>query len=169
MYTNKKRSENDQYNETSNHRQMKGYGPRGPKPCCCRRPLSFVYGLMSHCIDRFHFVFYLYTFHFMLPMCIWLICETVNLIVLSTWIFLTVSTVSFAGWGGIFLTAFKHYTQKRHKHRAHSSTTLVALTPPRPPQLRFVGVGAIATTSHRFAGPGISDLKTNDLYLYLYL
>ena len=36
----------------------------------CRRTLSFVYGLMSHCIDRFfHFVFYLYTFHFMLPMC----------------------------------------------------------------------------------------------------
>ena len=33
----------------------------------CRRTLSFVYGLMSHCIDRFHFVFYLYTFHFMLP------------------------------------------------------------------------------------------------------
>ena len=71
MYTNRKRSENDQYNETSNHRQMKGYGgssgsprPRGPKPCCCRRPLSFVYGLMSHCIDRFHFVSYLYTFHF---------------------------------------------------------------------------------------------------------
>ena len=48
-------------------------GPGGPKPCRCRRPLSFVYGLMSHCIDRFHFVFYLYTFHFMLPMCIWLI------------------------------------------------------------------------------------------------
>ena len=77
MYTNKKRSANDQYNETSNHRQMKGYGgsggspgPGGPKPCRCRRPLSFVYGLMSHCIDRFHFVFYLYTFHFMLPMCI---------------------------------------------------------------------------------------------------
>ena len=48
-------------------------GPGGPKPCRCRRPLSFVYGLMSHCIDRFHFVFYLYTFHFMLPMCIRLI------------------------------------------------------------------------------------------------
>ena len=39
----------------------------------CRRTLSFVYGLMSHCIDRFHFVFYLYTFHFMHPMCIRLI------------------------------------------------------------------------------------------------
>ena len=39
----------------------------------CRRTLSFVYGLMSHCIDRFHFVFYFYTFHFMLPMCIRLI------------------------------------------------------------------------------------------------
>ena len=79
MYTNRKRSENDQYNETSNHRQMKGYGgsggsprPQGSQPRC-RRPLSFVYGLMSHCIDRFHFVFYLYTFHFMLPMCIRLI------------------------------------------------------------------------------------------------
>ena len=36
----------------------------------CRRTLSFVYGLMSHCIDRFHYVFHLYTFHFMLPMCI---------------------------------------------------------------------------------------------------
>ena len=36
----------------------------------CRRTLSFVYGLMSHCIDRFHFVFYLYTFHLMLTMCI---------------------------------------------------------------------------------------------------
>ena len=39
--------------------------------------------------------------------------ETVNLIVLSTWIFLTVSTVSFAGGrGGIILTAFKHYRNK---------------------------------------------------------
>ena len=80
MYTNKKRSENDQYNETSNHIQMKGYGGGGgvpPRPPGSqprrRRPLSFVYGLMSHCIDRFRFVFYLYTFHFMLPMCIWLI------------------------------------------------------------------------------------------------
>ena len=36
-------------------------------------------------------------------------CETVNLIVLSMWIFLTVSTISFAGGGAIFLTAFKHY------------------------------------------------------------
>ena len=58
---------------------MKGYDgggsprPRGSQPCRCRRPLSFVYGLMSHCIDRFYFVFYLYTFHFMLPMCIRLI------------------------------------------------------------------------------------------------
>ena len=30
MYTNKKRSENDQYNETSNHIQMKGGGGSGP-------------------------------------------------------------------------------------------------------------------------------------------
>ena len=29
MYTNKKRSENDQYNETSNHIQMKGGGGGG--------------------------------------------------------------------------------------------------------------------------------------------
>ena len=80
MYRNRKRSENDQYNETSNHIQMKGGDGRGPglgppgrgtRPC--RRTLSFVYGLMSHCIDRFHFVFYLYTFHFVLPMCIRLI------------------------------------------------------------------------------------------------
>ena len=71
MYTNKKRSENDQYNETSNHIQMKGYGGGGSQPWGRRRrPLSFIYGLMSHCIDRFHFVLYLYTFHFMLPMCI---------------------------------------------------------------------------------------------------
>ena len=77
MYTNKKRSENDQYNETSNHIQMKGGGGGGAGtpgdaggPTRRRRTLSFVYGLMSHCIDRFHFVFYLYTFHFMLPMCI---------------------------------------------------------------------------------------------------
>ena len=71
MYTNKKRSENDQYNETSNHIQMKGGDGRGPglgppgrgtRPC--RRTLSFVYGLMSHCIDPFHFVFYFYTFSF---------------------------------------------------------------------------------------------------------
>ena len=40
-------------------------GARGTRHC--RRTLSFVYGLMSHCIDRFHLVFYLYTFHFMLP------------------------------------------------------------------------------------------------------
>ena len=33
-----------------------------------RRTLSFVYGLMSHCIDRFHFVFHLYTFHFMMSL-----------------------------------------------------------------------------------------------------
>ena len=32
-------------------------GPRGPKPSHCRRPLSFVYGLISHCIDRFPFHF----------------------------------------------------------------------------------------------------------------
>ena len=32
MYTNRKRSENDQYNETSNHRQMKGYGGSGGSP-----------------------------------------------------------------------------------------------------------------------------------------
>ena len=77
MYTNRKRSENDQYNETSNHIQMKGGGGSGRAGTPgaggtrrCRRTLSFVYGLMSHCIDRFHFVFYLYTFHFMLPMCI---------------------------------------------------------------------------------------------------
>ena len=50
-------------------------GPRGPKPSHCRRPLSFVYGLMSHCIDRFYFVFYLYTFHLMLPMCILALVE----------------------------------------------------------------------------------------------
>ena len=51
-----------------------GLGPPGPGGTRrCRRTLSFVYGLMSHCIDRFHFVFYLYTFHFMLPMCIRLI------------------------------------------------------------------------------------------------
>ena len=31
MYTNKKRSENDQYNETSNHIQMKGGGGGGPE------------------------------------------------------------------------------------------------------------------------------------------
>ena len=77
MYRNRKRSDNDQYNETSNHIQMKGGDGRGPgleppgrgtRPC--RRTLSFVYGLMSHCIDRFHFVFYLHTFHFMHPMCI---------------------------------------------------------------------------------------------------
>ena len=79
MYTNRKRSENDQYNETSNHIQMKGgCGSGAGTPGAggtrrCRRTLSFVYGLMSHCIDRFHFVFYLYTFHFMLPMCIRLI------------------------------------------------------------------------------------------------
>ena len=76
MYTNRKRSENDQYNETSNHIQMKGGDGSGPGlggTRRCRRTLSFVYGLMSHCIDRFHFVFYFYTFHFMLPMCIWLI------------------------------------------------------------------------------------------------
>ena len=80
MYTNKKRSENDQYNETSNHIQINGaaaagLGPRGRggTPPRRRRTLSFVYGLMSHCIDRFHFVFYFYTFHFMLPMCIRLI------------------------------------------------------------------------------------------------
>ena len=50
MYTNKKRSENDQYNETSNHIQMKGYGGGGggvpPRPPGSqprrRRPLSFV-------------------------------------------------------------------------------------------------------------------------------
>ena len=77
MYTNRKRSENDQYNETSNHIQMKGGGgsgrawdPGAGGTRRYRRTLSFVYGLMSHCIDRFHFVFHLYTFHFMLPMCI---------------------------------------------------------------------------------------------------
>ena len=32
MYTNRKRSENDQYNETSNRRQMKGYGGSGGSP-----------------------------------------------------------------------------------------------------------------------------------------
>ena len=52
-------------------RRRRGVPPRPPgSQPRRRRPLSFVYGLMSHCIDRFHFVFYLYTFHFMLPMCI---------------------------------------------------------------------------------------------------
>ena len=55
-------------------RRRRGWDPRGRgETRRRRRTLSFVYGLMSHCIDRFHFVFYLYTFHFMLPMCIWLI------------------------------------------------------------------------------------------------
>ena len=64
MYTNKKRSENDQYNETSNHIQMKGGGGSGRAwdhgaggTRHCRRTLSFVYGLISHCIDRFPFYF----------------------------------------------------------------------------------------------------------------
>ena len=34
-------------------------GPRGPKPCRCRRPLSFVYGLKSHYIDRLILIFHL--------------------------------------------------------------------------------------------------------------
>ena len=50
MYTNKKRSENDQYNETSNHIQMKGGGgggagtpgDAGGPPRRRRRTLSFV-------------------------------------------------------------------------------------------------------------------------------
>ena len=57
---------------TTTRIQMKGYGGGGgvpPRPPGSqprrRRPLSFVYGLMSHCIDRFHFVFYLYAFYLM--------------------------------------------------------------------------------------------------------
>ena len=55
-------------------RRRPGGPPASPGvPALPPPPLSFVYGLMSHCIDRFQFAFYLYTFHFMLPMCIWLI------------------------------------------------------------------------------------------------
>ena len=46
MYRNRKRSENDQYKETSNHRQMKGYDgsggsprPGGPSPGSLPSPL----------------------------------------------------------------------------------------------------------------------------------
>ena len=133
MYTNKKRSENDQYNETSNHRQMKGYGgsggsprPRGsqalplpPPPFIC---IWFDVSLYWSFSLRFLFVyisFYasnieLISFSMIQKMYVRIFCcETVNLIVFSMWIFLTVSTISFAGGGALFLTAFKHYIEGR--------------------------------------------------------
>ena len=58
---------------SNTHRKHSPPSPGVPALGRCRRTLSFVYGLMSHCIDRFHFVFYFYTFHFMFPMCIRLI------------------------------------------------------------------------------------------------
>ena len=125
----KKRSENDQYNETSNHRQMKGYGgsggsprPRGsqalplpPPPFIC---IWFEVSLYWSFSPRFLFVyisFYasnieLISFSMLQKMYVRIFCsETVNLIVFSMWIFLTVSTLSFAGGGALFLTAFKQY------------------------------------------------------------
>ena len=80
MYTNKKRSENDQYNETSNHIQMKGGGGGGAGtpgdaggPPGRRRTLSFVLIVFTSffiCIPFilcFQCVFDLYLLLFFIP------------------------------------------------------------------------------------------------------